>query len=60
MVAPIIVSVFKGRFWCGNLCLRGNFYDNVINYYELKIYSKKSLHIHFKCSNCNSIIDIGR
>ena len=23
MVAPIIVSVFNGRFWCGNLCPRG-------------------------------------
>lgn len=31
MVAPIIVSVFKGRFWCGNLCPRGNFYDNVVS-----------------------------
>lgn len=30
MVAPIIVSIFKGRFWCGNLCPRGNFYDNVV------------------------------
>ena len=31
MVAPIIVSVFKGRFWCGNLCPRGSFYDNVVS-----------------------------
>lgn len=30
MVAPILVSIFKGRFWCGNLCPRGNFYDNII------------------------------
>ena len=29
-----------------------------VKYYELKIYSKKPLHIHFKCSNCNAIIDI--
>jgi Fur family ferric uptake transcriptional regulator len=29
-----------------------------VNYYELKIYSSKPLHIHFKCSNCNTIIDI--
>ena len=29
-----------------------------VKYYELKIYSKKPLHIHFKCSNCNVIIDI--
>ncbi|QHQ60913.1 4Fe-4S binding protein [Anaerocolumna sedimenticola] len=30
MAAPIIVSFFKGRFWCGNLCPRGSFYDNVV------------------------------
>lgn len=31
--------------------------DN-INYYEMKIFSGKPLHIHFKCSKCDSIIDI--
>lgn len=31
MVAPLIVSIFKGRFWCGNLCPRGNFYDNIMS-----------------------------
>ena len=29
-----------------------------VNYYEMKIFSGKPLHIHFKCSKCNSIIDI--
>lgn len=29
-----------------------------ISYYELKIYSKKPLHIHFQCIKCNDIIDI--
>lgn len=29
-----------------------------VNYYELKIFSKKPLHIHFKCSNCNVMFDI--
>lgn len=29
-----------------------------INYYEMSMFSKKPLHIHFKCINCNSIIDI--
>lgn len=28
------------------------------NYYEMKIFSGKPLHIHFKCKKCNSIIDI--
>ncbi|NLJ58149.1 MAG: transcriptional repressor [Tissierellia bacterium] len=29
-----------------------------VSYYELKIYSKKPLHLHFQCVNCNEIIDI--
>lgn len=29
-----------------------------VNYYEMKIFSKKPLHIHFKCMACKSIIDI--
>ena len=31
---------------------------NGVNYYEMKIFSGKPLHIHFKCSKCGSIIDI--
>lgn len=31
---------------------------NGISYYEMKIFSGKPLHIHFKCYRCNSIIDI--
>lgn len=31
MLAPVIVSFFRGRFWCGNLCPRGNFYDNIMS-----------------------------
>jgi len=30
MLAPVIMAPFKGRFWCGNYCPRGSFYDNVI------------------------------
>lgn len=36
MVAPIIVSIFRGRFWCGNLCPRGNFYDNIVSKFSNK------------------------
>ncbi|MBU3213779.1 4Fe-4S binding protein [Clostridium estertheticum] len=36
MIAPIIVSIFKGRFWCGNLCPRGSFYDNVMSRFSKK------------------------
>ncbi|NLP41989.1 MAG: 4Fe-4S binding protein [Veillonellaceae bacterium] len=30
MLAPVILAPFKGRYWCGNFCPRGSFYDNVI------------------------------
>jgi Fur family ferric uptake transcriptional regulator len=29
-----------------------------VSYYELKIYSKKPLYLHFQCVECNDIIDI--
>lgn len=31
---------------------------NGISYYEMKIYSRKPLHIHLKCNKCDNIIDI--
>ncbi|MBO3440771.1 transcriptional repressor [Clostridium botulinum] len=31
---------------------------NAVNYYEMKLFSRKPLHTHFKCLKCNSIIDI--
>lgn len=31
MAAPILVSIFKGRYWCGNLCPRGSFYDTLVS-----------------------------
>lgn len=30
MVSPLIISLFRGRFWCGNLCPRGSFFDNIL------------------------------
>ena len=31
MLGPIVLSLLgKGRFWCGNICPRGSFFDNVI------------------------------
>ena len=27
MVAPAIVAIHRGRWWCGNACPRGSFYD---------------------------------
>lgn len=31
MIGPVVLSVFKGRFWCGNICPRGSFYDTVLS-----------------------------
>ena len=30
MLAPVAVSFFKGRYWCGNFCPRGSFYDHIL------------------------------
>ena len=31
MIAPIVMSIFRGRYWCGHYCPRGNFYDKLIS-----------------------------
>lgn len=36
MLGPIILSIFKGRYWCGNICPRGSFYDNVVSNFSAK------------------------
>ncbi|EAX47491.1 4Fe-4S ferredoxin, iron-sulfur binding domain protein [Thermosinus carboxydivorans Nor1] len=30
MLAPVLLAPFKGRYWCGNFCPRGSFYDTVL------------------------------
>lgn len=30
MLAPVVIAPFRGRYWCGNFCPRGSFWDNVI------------------------------
>lgn len=30
MVGPVVVAFFRGRFWCGNVCPRGSFFDTLV------------------------------
>lgn len=31
MLAPVLVAIWRGRWWCGNMCPRGSFFDHVLN-----------------------------
>ena len=30
MIGPVLTSIWRGRFWCGNVCPRGNLYDRLL------------------------------
>lgn len=34
MIALVAFAVRRGRWWCGNACPRGNFYDRVLSKYS--------------------------
>ena len=34
MIAPVAFALKRGRWWCGNACPRGNFYDRVLAKYS--------------------------
>lgn len=34
MIAPVAVSLKRGRWWCGNACPRGSLYDRVLSKYS--------------------------
>ncbi len=34
MLGPVLTSIWKGRYWCGNVCPRGNMYDRLLSRYS--------------------------
>lgn len=40
MILLIFISLFRGRYWCGNICPRGSFFDTIVK----KISYNKSIH----------------
>ena len=34
MIAPVTFAVRRGRWWCGNACPRGDFYDRILSRYS--------------------------
>ncbi len=34
MIGPVLTSIWRGRFWCGNICPRGNMYDKLLARYS--------------------------
>ena len=34
MIGPVMTSIWKGRWWCGHVCPRGNLYDRLLSKYS--------------------------
>ena len=34
MIGPVLFSIWKGRWWCGNVCPRGNLYSRLLSKYS--------------------------
>ena len=34
MLGPVLTSIWKGRWWCGHACPRGNVYDRLLSKYS--------------------------
>jgi polyferredoxin len=34
MIGPVLTSIWRGRYWCGNICPRGNMYDRLLSKYS--------------------------
>lgn len=53
-----ISTVYRNVNLFVNLEILKEFKVDDISYYELKMYARKPLHIHFKCKKCGDIKDI--
>lgn len=52
MLAPVALAPYKGRFWCGNFCPRGSFYDHVMD----KISRKKPIPAVFRSKGFRAVM----
>lgn len=34
MIGPVLTSIWRGRYWCGHICPRGNMYDRLLAKYS--------------------------
>jgi len=34
MIGPVLTSLWRGRYWCGHVCPRGNMYDRLLSRYS--------------------------
>lgn len=34
MLGPVITAIWRGRYWCGHVCPRGNMYDRLLSKYS--------------------------
>lgn len=53
-----LATVYRALNLFADLSIVKEINVNGTSYYEMRIFSGNPLHIHFKCSKCNSIIDI--
>lgn len=53
-----LATIYRSLKLFGDLGIVKEIPMDGVRYYELKLYGKKPLHIHFKCTNCNTVTDI--
>ena len=57
MIGPVLTSVWKGRFWCGNVCPRGNMYDRLLSKYYSDVFCLGRLGRNGLCVLENHLVD---